>query len=200
MEMVGRKVVLVSNDVQQLSVIFADLPSKRTLFIPTAAKAEEDQSWVREVRDSLISLGFELIDFDIDGVTTEACSAAMATVDIVYVGGGNTFYLLNAMNKCGFGDALASQPRLPYVGSSAGAVIAGSDISFVARIDEPEKVPGLLSTKGLGLIPLWPLPHANHESFRDGVAEIVREYGDAVHPFNDEQIIVVEGGIVTTFG
>lgn len=71
--------------------------------------------------------------------------------DLLFVGGGNTFRLLQEVRRHGFVEAVAGFVRDggDYYGGSAGAVLAGADIRIADGLDENE--PGL---SDLGALPL----------------------------------------------
>jgi len=93
--------------------------------------------------------------------------------DIFYVAGGNTFFLLEHMNKSGFKKCLSND--FLYIGSSAGSVIMSPDINFISPMDEKEKA-NLDSTKGLNQIWFAFLPHIGHETMGDAAKEIQKNY------------------------
>ncbi len=70
--------------------------------------------------------------------------------------GGNTFYLLDAIRRTGADKVInrAVAAGKPYIGSSAGTVVAGSTIEQVKGIDDLQKAPGLKSYDGLKLVDL----------------------------------------------
>ena len=73
-------------------------------------------------------------------------------VDLVWVGGGNTYALLDHIRRHGWVEPLRTHVLAggAYFGDSAGAVLAGADIN-VARFADPNDV-GLTDTTGLGLL------------------------------------------------
>ncbi|MCF8588353.1 Type 1 glutamine amidotransferase-like domain-containing protein [Gordonia liuliyuniae] len=103
-------------------------------------------------RELLVDRGFRVIDF----------AASPDEVDAVYVGGGNTFALWHELTESGTAALLDERVRagLPYIGLSAGSVIAGPDIEPAGLLDDPADAPGLSSTAGFGWIPQVPVPHA----------------------------------------
>ena len=82
----------------------------------------------------------------------DGLGAELARFDGVYIGGGNTYYLLHALRQSGLDRNLASFARDdgPVYGGSAGAVVLGSDIGTVKEIDVNDV--GLTDLTGLDLI------------------------------------------------
>jgi dipeptidase E len=86
---------------------------RRVAFVPFAA-ADHD-AYIAKVRARLALMELEVIGFeDLD------------RADAIFVGGGNTFRLLEKLYERKLFDAIRERVRggLPYVGSSAGSVVA----------------------------------------------------------------------------
>jgi dipeptidase E len=83
--------------------------------------------------------------------------AAAGQADAVFVGGGNSFRLLRALQDTGLGAAIAGRVRagLPYLGSSAGTNMACPTLRTTN--DMPIVAPA--SFTALGLIPFQINPH-----------------------------------------
>lgn len=89
----------------------------------------------------------------------------------VFIGGGNTFHLLNEVRRTGFDGALREYGRTGVVyGGSAGASVFGSDIGTAGYFD-PNDV-GLTDTEGLGLLG----PYAVWCHYIDGHAGDIRAW------------------------
>lgn len=126
------------------------------------------------------------------------------TVDAVYVCGGHTFVLLGALQSNGTGEVLTARVRagLPYVGLSAGSVVAGPNIEPVSPLDAPADAPGVTDYTGLGLVDTVVIPHADGalpQFPRAVIDEVVRTYEDRfpLTRVNDDQALLVEGGVAT---
>ncbi len=89
--------------VQKVTEILPDKPANLKLaFISTASNPYKDKSWLYKDRDKLIEMGFIVKDIDIAYKTHEYLQKELATVDVVFVSGGNTFYLLEKVRDSGF--------------------------------------------------------------------------------------------------
>jgi dipeptidase E len=169
-------------------------------FVPTAGDTyeEKDRGFVVEDRGKLLEKDFKVKDVDIKGKTKEKLMEELKCVDIIFVGGGNTFYLLKKTRESGFDEAVKEKVEdgAIYVGSSAGAVLVGPDIEPVRAMDHPEKAPNLKSTKGLDLVDFVAVPHYKSKKFHDRVEKVLekhKNYKDKLIPITDEQAVVVEG-------
>jgi dipeptidase E len=176
-------------------------------FIPTAAGLEKEKhAWyIEEDKKKLKEAGFKVLDIELERKTEKQLRDEMKNIDIIFVAGGNTFYLLQEAKKSGF-DKLAKElvdKGMVYVGSSAGAVLAGPNIEAVKTIDEPSKATELKSYEGLGLVDFVVLPHFGEEEFKKGYDEILPELDRMPYKFikiNDKQAVVVEGDKVRIIG
>eukprot|EP00614_Pseudopedinella_elastica_P033492 CAMPEP_0172617426 /NCGR_PEP_ID=MMETSP1068-20121228/70244_1 /TAXON_ID=35684 /ORGANISM="Pseudopedinella elastica, Strain CCMP716" /LENGTH=251 /DNA_ID=CAMNT_0013423185 /DNA_START=319 /DNA_END=1074 /DNA_ORIENTATION=- len=72
----------------------------------------------------------EFVDVSDPKCTTEMVRSLVETADVVYVEGGNTFFLAHHLRRVQFKDAILGSKRNPvYVGISAGAIVAGGSIA-----------------------------------------------------------------------
>ena len=93
---------------------------RRLLFVPFAV-ADHD-GYVRILSERGLDAGYEL-----DGLHRHADPvAAVRQAEGIYVGGGNTFRLLNALYRLNLLDPVRERVRagLPYLGASAGTNVA----------------------------------------------------------------------------
>lgn len=82
------------------------------------------------------------------------------TVELVIIGGGNTFYLLNEMRKTGFDLWLLENKNTKvYMGTSAGSIVMSPDISIAAIDNGDENTPGITDMTGLSFIDFDVSPH-----------------------------------------
>lgn len=94
-------------------------------------------------RKGVGALGYELVPLRARDTEVNEFAAALDSIDAVYVCGGETFVLLEALRSNGTGELLADRVRdgLPYIGSSAGSVIAGPSITPVELMDDRSLAP-----------------------------------------------------------
>lgn len=193
-----KRLLLASSGLSYLKTFVNREPSEmKMLFIPTAGNLDKNIWWIDKDRDVLRQMGFTITELDIANSNTEEMKKQLETADIIYVAGGNTFYLLQQLQDSGFGELLKeyiAQGGL-YAGASAGAIVAGPDIQPISSIDEPEKVEGLTSTQGLGLVSFVPIPHYDMTSRSKAIDEIKAKYQDAfeIVLMIDDEAIVVNG-------
>lgn len=180
--------------------LFPNKPRDKTrvAFVPTAAYTYKDKWFVKEDRDKLEEMGFDIFDLDIKDKTKEELWEKLRNVDIIFVAGGNTFYLLEKARDSGFDELvnrLVFGERVLYIGSSAGAVLACPDIKPIELLDDPSTTPNLKSTKGLNLVDFVVLPHYGDKKYEEKFKKIMDEYQDkyTLVKLTNEQAIIVEG-------
>jgi dipeptidase E len=192
-----KKLFLASSGLTYIKEFVGAPPaSMNMLFIPTAGNLDDDIWWIDKDLDVLTKMGFQIHQFDIEGASRETLTSALDDIAIVYIAGGNTFYLLKQLRQTGFDKLLidfVAKGGL-YAGASAGALVAGLDIQPVAALDEPEKVQGLDSTKGLGLTNTVPIPHYDFQNRKSQTDIIKQTYGKQfdIILLTDDQALVVQ--------
>ncbi|MBI5138338.1 MAG: Type 1 glutamine amidotransferase-like domain-containing protein [Candidatus Vogelbacteria bacterium] len=179
---------------------FLDLVGKptdqiRVAYVPTASYVEKNKTFAEIDRRELIELGIpeaNVVDFELDH---EITCGELSKFNVIFVDGGNTFYLLQEIKKSGFDKAISEYLKKDlgvYVGVSAGTVVAGPDIDFVADWDDRSQAPELKSTTALCLIEIAYSPH-----YTDSEAEIVEKlrekYSYPIKKLRDGRAILVNG-------
>jgi len=145
-------------------------PGDSVVIWPFAHAAIQDrESSIAWMRGALASYALRSIDAWIEARIEDA---GLSGVDVVCIPGGNTFALLHELRSTGLLQLLQEHLRAGgrYYGGSAGAILAGTDISIALDAD-PNDV-GLSSTGGLDLIGgMDVLPH-----YAPSAREVAREH------------------------
>jgi len=118
---------------------------RRILFVPFAL--HDQPAYVRHAAGRLERMGFE-----VDGLQEGAgATATVEQAEALFVGGGNTFRLLDRLQRHRLVEAIRARVSagMPYLGSSAGTGIAAPTIRTTN--DMPIVEPASLSS--LGLVP-----------------------------------------------
>lgn len=140
------------------------------LFISTASEVEEgDLGWQETDFNALKSAGFDVEKYTVTGKTKKEVQKKLESVDVIYVGGGNTFYLLQQLRASGAHEIipkLVSSGKI-YIGSSAGSLVAGPNIEPSRNLDNVKKAPYLKSFNGMNLVDVVVLPHWGSDAFRE---------------------------------
>lgn len=195
------KLFLTSLASEVLDLVLPLLPNEpknlKCAFIPTAADPYGDipMPWMVADREKLVSMGFSVIDYDIKNKSIGVLRKDLKEYQIIFVAGGNTFYLLSEVQKSGFDIVIKEllKQGIVYIGSSAGSMIMGPDLKHVVTLDHPEQVPLLTDYTCLGLIRERIVPHSGREKYAERHKKITEEWGDSILPLQDNQAFVING-------
>ncbi len=176
------------------------LSASRIICIPTAANVynPDDRAWQTEEMDVLRRNGATLDLFDIAGKNPQQVALKLEQSDIVYVTGGNSFYLLEQMQRSGVANPLKALFKRGgvYIGTSVGAVVACEDIGYVSAMDDPDMAK-LSSTKALNLVSYLIVPHTRHPYFDAQARQIFAKppVGQHLIGLTDNQALLVAGTV-----
>lgn len=189
------KLLLLS---RELGAIREFLPDSAQIgFIPTAASLDPNPWYVDQNRQQLKALGHHLISIDLDHLSDVEVNVRLDAVDALFVTGGNSFYLMQQLQRKNLTATLTDRLRhdLPCIGASAGAVILGASLAPLVTLDDPALAPHLRSQSGLGLVPFVPLPHYGVPKYADRYERILAKFPTTppLVPFGDDQAIRVSG-------
>lgn len=194
------KLFLTSSAANVLDKVVSMLPSRqnemKVIFIPTAGDPYgDDKPWMEADRKKLVDLGFTVEDFDLKDKTKNKVRETLLKADIIFVAGGNTFYLLEKMQKSGFDKVLKEFEKSDkiYIGSSAGSIVLGPTLEPIESLDHPEKA-RLNSSKALGLVGFIIIPHYEREKYVTRHKEILKKFSKKYKliTLTDEQMVVVD--------
>ncbi|HBO10888.1 TPA: hypothetical protein DD448_02970, partial [Candidatus Collierbacteria bacterium] len=139
-------------------------------FITTPIKyrefKESELDWHYKNRAALKESGFVCDDYNISNKSEGDLKKDLARYDIIYMEGGNPFYLMQESHKNNFCQYVNNRVKegLIYVSESAGSVAAGIDIDGNSRPGKSSSDYDLLNTHGFGLVNFAILPHWGAES------------------------------------
>lgn len=156
---------------------------KSAVFIPTAANADGGGTiYVKRQRRALEKLGIKACVLDISVAESNEITAKLLNSDIIYIGGGNTFYLLQELKRSGTDKLIKEQVLLgkAYIGESAGAVVAAPCIDYIEDMDKRDAAPNLKDCSALGLVDFYTLPHMNSFPFKKASRKIAGKYSNSL--------------------
>lgn len=205
-----RRILLISNSTQHgrgyLDHVEAELrdflgAARSVLFIPFALF--DRAAYGAKVRSRLapMGLGCDVLD------TADAPERAIARAEAFFVGGGNTFRLLKALQDSGAVAPIARRVRAgaPYIGSSAGSIVAGPSLKTTK--DMPIVQPA--SFEALSLVEfqisphyLDPDPSSTHmgETQEERILQFLEENDAPVLGLREGGFVRVEDGQVAVKG
>ncbi len=196
-----KKLFLASSlsDSYQFLEAFAEesLKGKTVTFIPTASLVERYKAYIDEDKEVFHKLGMIIEELELSTATAEEVEATIKRNDYIYVAGGNTFYLLQEVQKTGADKVIIEEVKRGkvYIGTSAGAILVAPDITYSEAMDRKEKAPELKNHKGLGLMKEYPLPHYTNKPFKEAVEIILNDYQNKLPliPYSNTQVLEVKG-------
>jgi dipeptidase E len=159
--MVSGRLLLISNSTQHgrgyLDHVEAEmrellLAVRSVLFVPFAMF--DRPAYAAKTKVRLETMGFAVDS--LDGAASNPRSS-VERAEAIFVGGGNTFRLLKALQDLGLVDAIRRRVEagMPYIGSSAGSIVAGPTLKTTK--DMPIVQPA--SFEALALVDYQISPH-----------------------------------------
>lgn len=205
------KLLLTSGGITNTSIAKAlfDLVGKKpenisVVFIPTASNVEiGDKTWFINDLVNLKKQNFKSIDIaDISAVDRKIWGPKLEKADVLFFEGGNTYYLMEWINKSGL---VSSLPELlkdkVYVGASAGSMVVSKDLSL--RISQAIYKEDLDKTKnmlGLNFVDFYFLPHLNSPYFKklreDFIRKTVQRTPERIYALDDDSALKIVNGKV----
>ncbi|MBG9910411.1 peptidase S51 [Bacillus xiamenensis] len=173
------------------------LKGKSVTFIPTASEVEEVTHYVEAAKEAFHQLDMHIETVQMAEHTAEEMTRMIEKNDVIYVSGGNTFYLLQELRKHGLDHVLKeemSKGKL-YIGESAGSIIMAPNIEYISLMDDQEKAPELLSFEGFNDMSSYPVPHMHHAYLGEAAQQIIKKYQEtlSLFPLTDEQVLLITG-------
>lgn len=172
-------------------------PRKSVLFVPYARP--NGITW-----DEYTSLNhdrFKKMGFQLKGIHEyDSATEAVKDAEAIFIGGGNTFVLLNSLYESGIMGEIQNKVHegMPYIGTSAGSNVAGRTI--MTTNDMPIAYPP--SFDAIGLVPFIINPHYLDPDLNSTHEVETRETRiNEYHTFNDDVVVGLrEGAILHVVG
>ena len=111
---------------EKLPSFIKDLDKLKTAYINTASKQVPDDSYAKRHKQRMNDLNFNFEEIDITGKNEEELDKLLRNKQLVYVEGGNSFYLLKQIRESGFDKVIRKLLKIGviYAGASAGTYVA----------------------------------------------------------------------------
>ena len=170
--------------------------SKKILFVPTATNVDEYKKYIHFTQKAFEDFGYEVENFDISIFSEEIIKEKLAETKIIFISGGNTFYLLQELKKKNLISHLKEKIEngLLYIGESAGSAITAPNIEYASVMDDKTLAKELSDYTGLNLVDFYVVPHFEEEPFVEGGRKIVELYKDSLDLklINNKEVILIE--------
>jgi len=155
---------IINNEIKNefYKVITKDAKDLKVLYITTASDGEtdSDKTWMEEEFQTILNLGIlkeNIIEHKIGNPIN------INDFDIMYMMGGNTFYLMTIIRKTNFANDIKnfiSSGKI-YIGSSAGSEILGNSIDVALGYDDNNV--NMTDFTGLKIVDGLIIPHCNRK-------------------------------------
>lgn len=174
------------------------------VFIPTASNVEKgDKSWLIDDLINLKKQGFKSIEIaDISVVDKKIWKLKLEEADIIYFEGGNTYHLMEWINKSGLAKILPEFLKTKvYVGVSAGSCVVSKDLALeISKLVYEEDLDKTENMEGLNLVNFYILPHLNSQHFtkvrKDFIGEVISRMSEKIYALDDNSALKVIDGKV----
>lgn len=147
---------------QFLQLIDDQLENIKASVITTASLQKQNNKYAIKAREDMKGMGFKQVDFtDIEFDQSDT----LQNYDVIYINGGNPFYLLYHLKRSGADliiKRLAKQGVI-FVGVSAGAMIFGPNIEVVSLFTPQINDVKINDLSAIGLTNSIIFPHYNRE-------------------------------------
>lgn len=173
-----------------------DLKKIKVSHIVTAAYGENGikPKWINYYNKQFEKYGIKNIDeFDLKNKTQKDLEKYFKNIDIIFVGGGNTFYLLNWIKKSGFNKIINKLLNLGkiYIGVSAGSYVACPTIEQATWEHQDKNRWNLKDLTALNLVPFLISAHYT-KNYKNIILKEARKTRFPIVALNDKQAILIK--------
>jgi len=204
------KLLLTSNGLKgKLVDIFPSLLKKpaseySVAFDTTAAYGDEDNpQWFDSYKEQLKQQGItDIEEFDLRNKNQKELETFLSSKDMLFVNGGNTFFLLYWIRKSGFDNVIKkflSDDKL-YVGVSAGGIVVGNSIAIAGVEPGDANNVELQDLTGLKIVDLEFSPHVPDVVSYESVERYSKTTTDKVYCVDDYAGVLIQNDKVSVIG
>lgn len=166
------------------------------IFIPTAGNVEPYTGYIDEGIEMLETLGYKVEIVDITKFDEVYLQDKILNAKCICISGGNTFYLLQEINKKNLKKILIKRIKEGafYIGESAGAIIMSKNIEYNQIMDDKSIASELDNYEGLNIFDHYVLPHLGEYPFKETAQKTLDTYQDKISlvPINNNEAILVD--------
>lgn len=169
-------------------------------YVEPEARQESNEKNMKELSD--LGIDIEMLDLKNYFGKKEKLEKSIDKLGGVWVRGGNTFVLRQAMKLSGFDDIIKNIDRKDFLygGYSAGICILAPNLKALQQVDKPNIMPYEKSKEiiwnGLGILNYLILPHykSNHpeSAYIDKEVELCKKKNIPFKTLRDGEVIIIE--------
>lgn len=174
----------------------------KALHVTTASKGAVDTSYLERNREFFRSNKWDIEELDLGGKQEDELWRILKHKELVYIEGGNTFYLLKTIRESGFETVIKERlsQGLIYMGASAGSYVACPTIEMAAwKHQDKYDHCGVTDLTAMHLVPFLLSVHYKPE-YRELLKEKISEAGYPVRILTDEQALLVQDDKIELVG
>ncbi|MCK5061865.1 Type 1 glutamine amidotransferase-like domain-containing protein [Candidatus Parcubacteria bacterium] len=175
------------------------LKDMKMAYITTASKKVEDSTYVVNRKKEMDKQGFDYEEIDIGGKTENELRKNLKDKKIIYVEGGNAFYLLKCVRESRFEKIVKEliKKGVIYIGSSAGSYIACPTIEIADKASGHNfNKCGITNYTAMNLVPFLIKAHYNPDE-KEELKEKLKNVKYPIRPLTDDQAILVKNNKVS---
>jgi len=194
----------ISENLQKPFLKFLDKSPEQTklFFIPTASDVEENKFYTCESMDNFAAIGINPIWYSLKYKTRDQIVRELADADVIWVNGGNTFYLLDVARKTGFMEIVQDLVRnkgVIYGGTSAGTILASPSIEAAGYGESADKNKvGLTDLTAFGFVTF--LTHVHYDPLTDKKELLSHKREVPIYAIFDGSAVEVNNDQIITHG
>lgn len=192
----------ISENLREPFLKFLGKPASeiKLYFIPTASDGDSSQFYTAKSMDDFQEIGINPIWYSLKFKTKEQIHEELADADVIWVNGGNTFYLLDVARSVGFIDVcndLVRNKGVMYGGTSAGSILATPSIEIAGWGDDadPNDV-GIQNLDALHFVNILTQVHYNPSRHKSMLLE--KKSHIPIYAIEDSGAVEVNNGVITT--
>lgn len=191
----------VKNEI--LKLISKSPSQTKIAHITTASNPKENPEYMYRDKKLMLEAGFQVEDIDIKNKTEEKLRDLTKDKDIIYVQGGEGYYLLKAVYESGFDKVIKDfihQGKI-YIGVSAGSYILCPTLEMHSwkNKDTERNTYGLTSDKALGIVPFLVTVHYDPK-FKEDITNGIHKSKYPVKILTDDQAILIKDNEIKLVG
>ena len=174
----------------------------RIAWVTTAGKSVPRIAYLEEQRERMKELNWDVEEVDIDGKNSDELLSLFENKDVVYVEGGNSFYLLKSIRESGFESVMREllEKGVIYIGASAGSYVACPTIEMALwKHQDKYDHHGVVDFTGMNFVPFVITAHYLPE-YESLISEKIPSASRPVRILTDKQAFLVRDGEVEFIG
>lgn len=170
---------------------------KSMAYIPTAATGYPYAAFSNVMIWVWRSMGVRVRVVDVARMRQGRAQRVLESCDAIYIGGGNTFYLMRCLHTSGVISTIRAMVAqgIPYIGESAGSVVCAPVIDYIQYMDDNRAYITDTVIPGLCLTQYRVVPHIGMISVGTQ-AQSILDHEDHAHdliPLRNNQLLQIHG-------